>query len=216
MPYDLPPLPYAYSALEPAIDAETMELHHAKHHRAYVDALNKALEPYPDLHGRSIEGLLRDLDAVPEAIRQTVRDQGGGHANHQLFWKVVQPGGAKAPAGTLLAAMDGAFGGFDSFKARFEEAAVRHFGSGWAFLCTGARGEGLEIVTLPNQDSVLGLRKPALLANDLWEHAYYLKHRDRRTDYLRGWWEAVNWTTVGDRLEAVRAGEEQRLGGPAR
>ena len=216
MAFDLPPLPYGYDALEPVIDRETMELHHSKHHRAYVDALNKALEGHPDLQGKSIEALLRDLDTVPEAIRQTVRNQGGGHANHQMFWKIIQPGGAKAPAGAIAQAIDEGFGSFDAFKTRFEEAGAKHFGSGWVFLVTHPGGQGLDILTLPNQDSVLPLKRPALLANDVWEHAYYLKHRNRRADYLKGWWEVVNWTTVGARLDAIRSGNEAQLGGPAR
>ncbi len=217
MAYDLPPLPYAYAALEPVIDAETMGLHHDRHHRAYVDALNRALEPYPDWQGLAVEQLLQRLDEAPEAIRQMVRNQGGGHANHQLFWKLVQPGGARGPAGALAAEVDRVFGSLDGLKARFDEADAKHFGSGWVFLVTDPRGQGLEVLTLLNQDSVLLLRgRPTLLANDLGEHAYYLKHRNRRADYLRAWWDVVNWSYVGERLDAIRAGNQAALAGPAR
>lgn len=204
--HELPPLPYGYDALEPVIDRETMELHHNRHHRAYVDALNRALQPYPDLQGRGVEALLRDLDAMPAPIRETVRNNGGGHANHQMFWTIMQPGGAKQPSGALLDAIAKSFGSFDGFRQRFEEAGLRHFGSGWVFLVTRPGGRELEILTLPNQDAVPMLKRHALLGNDLWEHAYYLKHRNRRADYLRGWWQVVNWTVVAARLDAAPAG----------
>ncbi|GAA0586738.1 superoxide dismutase [Craurococcus roseus] len=218
MPYDLPSLPYGYDALEPVIERETMELHHSKHHRAYVDALNRALEPYPAWQGLTIEQLLSRIEEVPVEIRAAVRNQGGGHANHQLFWKVVRPGGDAAPSGALAAETDRAFGSFEAMKGRFDEAGAWHFGSGWVFLVTDPRGRGLDVVTTPDQDSVLlppGGR-PALLANDLWEHAYYLDHRNRRADYLREWWRVVNWGYVGERLDAIRAGGTGRLAGPAR
>jgi len=215
MAYDLPPLPYGFDALEPVIDRETMQLHHDKHHQGYVDALNKAIEPYPELQGKTIEALMKDLDTVPEAIRQTVRNQGGGHANHQFFWKVIQPGGATSPEGALAQEIDRVFGDYATFQERFVEAGTKHFGSGWAYLATSPKGEGLEILTLPNQDSVLSIGKPGLLANDLWEHAYYLNYRNRRSEYLRAWFKIVNWTTVGNRLDAIRRGDEKSLGGPA-
>ena len=215
MAYELPPLPYGFDALEPVIDRETMALHHDKHHRAYVDKLNEALAGHPELEGKSIEQLLKEIDAVPEKIRTTVRDQGGGHANHQFFWKVIQPGGAKKPGGALAAELDRVFGSFENFKTKFVEAGTRFFGSGWVFLSTDTKGQGLEIVTLPNQDSVLSLAKPGLLLNDLWEHAYYLKYRNRRAEYLTAWFDVVNWTTIGKRLDAIRSGDEKSLGGPA-
>ena len=216
MAYDLPPLPYGFDALEPWIDAKTMELHHNKHHRAYVDKLNAAIAPFPVLADLTIEQLLRKLDDVPAEIRQIVRDQGGGHANHQFFWKIIRPGGAAEPTGALADAFDEAFGSFSGFKDKFEEIGAKHFGSGWVFLATGKGGHGLEIVTTANQDSVLTLRKPGLMLNDLWEHAYYLKHQNRRPDYLTDFWNIVNWTVVADRLDAIRSGDEKRLGGPAR
>jgi Fe-Mn family superoxide dismutase len=217
-PYDLPPLPYAYDALEPVIDRETMELHHAKHHRTYVEKLNEALERHPQWQGLAIEQLLARIEEVPADVRTKVRNNGGGHANHQLFWQVIRPGGARTPEAELAAEINRAFGSFDRFRARFEEAGEEHFGSGWVWLATGPRGQGLEIITTPNQDSVLmpSIGKPALFGNDLWEHAYYLKHRNRREAYLKAWWEVVNWTYVGERLAAIRAGDMQRLAGPAR
>ena len=204
-PYELPPLPYAHDALEPEIDRETMQLHHDRHHRAYVDALNRALQPHPDLQGRAIEALLRGLDGVPAPIRETVRNNGGGHANHQMFWTIMQPGGAKQPAGAVLDAINGSFGSFEGFRQRFEEAGLRQFGSGWVFLVTRPGARGLEILALPNQDSPAMQGRHVLLGNDVWEHAYYLKHRNRRADYLRGWWPVVNWTAVGARLDAAPA-----------
>ena len=214
-PFDLPPLPYALDALAPVIDAETMHLHHDLHHKAYVTALNKALEPHPELHGKTVEALLADLDGLPADIREAVRNQGGGHANHQLFWKLIRPGGAKAPGGAMADAIAG-FGGLDKLQAAFNDAGTRRFGSGWVFLATDPQGQGLEVISLPNQDSVLGLHRPALLGNDLWEHAYYLTYRNRRADYLKAWWQVVNWSVVSDRLDAIRAGKTERLGGPAK
>lgn len=213
--YNLAPLPYAFDALEPVVDAETMRLHHDQHHRLYVDALNAATTPYPELHGQTIEALLKSIDTLPGAIRQTVRDHGGGHANHQFFWKVIQPGGATTPSGALADEINRVFGSLANFEDRFVEAGSAHFGSGWAFLSTTPKGEGLEILTLPNKNSVLPLGKPGLLANDLWEHAYDLKHRNRRGEYLRAWFDIVNWTTIGARLDAIRRGDEKSLGGPA-
>lgn len=216
MAYDLPPLPYAFDALEPVIDRETMALHHDRHHRAYVDALNATLVGHDDLAAKSVEALLKDLDSVPETIREAVRNNGGGHANHQFFWKVIQPGGATEPTGALADEIGRVFGSVETFTERFVEAGTKQFGSGWAFLSTTPRGEGLEILTLPNQDSVLPLGKPGLLANDLWEHAYYLTYRNRRAEYLHDWFRIVNWTTIGERFDAIRRGDEHSLGGPAR
>lgn len=198
--HELPPLPYDYGALEPVIDRETMELHHNRHHRAYVDALNRALQPYPDLQGRSVEALLRDIDTLPAPIRETVRNNGGGHANHSMFWTIMQPGGEKRPSGALLDFINRSFGSFDGFKQRFEEAGSSHFGSGWVFLASRPGGRGLDILTLPNQDAPAMHGRYPLLGNDLWEHAYYLKHRNRKADYLREWWQVVNWTAVDARL----------------
>lgn len=211
-PYVLPPLKFAYDALEPVIDAETMRLHHDKHHQSYVDKVNEALGRHPEWLGRTIEDVLRNLKDAPPDIRQTVRDQGGGHANHQFFWKILTPNGPGRPSGELAVAIDGRWGSFDAFKAEFEDRGARHFGSGWAFLAVRPRQDfRLEIVTLPNQDSVLGLDEPSpgLLACDLWEHAYYLKHRNRRADWLKAWWSVVHWDYVGERLAGVKAGRKQ-------
>jgi Fe-Mn family superoxide dismutase len=211
-PYVLPPLPYAYDALEPVIDAETMRLHHDKHHQGYVDAVNAALAKHPEWLGKTIEDVLRQLPELPEDIRQTVRNQGGGHANHQFFWKILTPKGPGKPSGDLAAAIDGAFGSFETFKAEFEAAGLRHFGSGWVFLVAHPKENfRLEILTLPNQDSVLELDHPSpgLLACDVWEHAYYLKHRNRRADWLRAWWDVVHWDYVGERLAGIHAGRKQ-------
>ena len=215
MAFNLPPLPYAFDALEPAIDAETMEMHHDKHHRAYVDALNKAIAPYPEYADVSVEELLRALDDVPDDIRDQVRNQGGGHANHELFWKVIQPGGAKKPTGDLSDAIDAAFGGFDALKKQFEEAGTKHFGSGWAMLVTDPKGKGLEILTVANQDTPVSTGKTVLLLNDLWEHAYYLTYKNLRPKYLHAFWDVVNWSAVSARFDAVRAGDMATLSGPA-
>lgn len=213
--YELPPLPYKFDALAPVIDAETMELHHGKHHKAYVDALNEALEPHPELQSQTVEELLRGLDKVPEAIRTTVKNNAGGHANHQLFWKIMQPGGAKTASGALAEEINRVFGSMDAFKEKFIDAGTKHFGSGWVFLVTNSKGSGLEIVTTPNQDSVLTMKKLALFGNDLWEHAYYLKYRNKRPEYLNAWFDILNWTVAGKRLDMIRRGEEEALGGPA-
>lgn len=207
--YDLPPLPYDHAALEPVIDRETMELHHSKHHKAYVDELNRVLTDQTALQGKSIEELLRNLQAVPDGIRMAVRNNGGGHANHQLFWKIMTPGGSPMPE-NLKAQIDTDFGGLDKFKAAFEEAGLKQFGSGWVFLVFDKKANKLAILTLPNQDSVLFLDdKPAILANDLWEHAYYLKHRNRRADYLKGWWGVTHWQYAGERLQGIKDGKMQ-------
>ena len=216
MAFDLPPLPYAYDALEPAIDAETMETHHDKHHRAYVDALNKAIAPYPEYADVSVEELLRALDDVPDDIRDQVRNQGGGHANHELLWKVIQPGGAKKPTGDLSDAINNSFGSLDKFTKQFEEAGTKHFGSGWVMLVTDAKGNGLEILTVANQDTPVSTGKTVLLLNDLWEHAYYLTYKNLRPKYLHAFWDVVNWSAVSARFDAVCAGDVATLSGPAR
>lgn len=214
-PFSLAPLPYAYDALEPVISAETMRLHHDKHHQAYIDALNKAVESYPEGYGKTIEELLGRQDQIPEAIRTTVRNQGGGHANHQFFWKIMKPGGGGEPDGELADAIKRDFGSFDQFQQAFQTAGAAHFGSGWVFLVTDPKQGGkLEILTLPNQDSVLPLGKPGLLASDLWEHAYYLQYQNRRADYLKAWWNVVAWDVVSFRLKAIRAQRPDVLGGP--
>ena len=209
-PFALPPLKYAYSALEPYIDEATMRLHHDKHHQTYIDNLNAAIKDYPQFHKLSIEELMRKITEVPEAIRQTVVNNGGSHANHQFFWKVMSPGMADArPSGDLAAAINKDFGSFDAFKTNFEETGAKHFGSGWVFLVTNKEANRLEILSLPNQESVLPLGKPGLLINDVWEHAYYLKYQNRRPEYLQAWWSVVNWEYIGERLAGIKAGKKQ-------
>lgn len=203
MAHELPALPYASSALEPHIDQQTMEIHHGKHHKAYVDNLNKALEAYPDLQGHSVEQLLaNNLAAVPDAIKGAVRNNGGGHWNHTFFWNLMGPNAGGAPTGDLAAAIDSAFGGFDAFKAQFQDAGMKRFGSGWAWLVVDGSG-ALSIMSTPNQDNPLMEGKTAILGVDVWEHAYYLKYQNRRADYLAAWWNAVDWNKVAQ-LYAAR------------
>jgi Fe-Mn family superoxide dismutase len=196
MAFELPPLPYAANALEPHIDEQTMNIHHGKHHQAYVTNLNKALEAHADLQSKSIEELLSDLSAIPEGIRMAVRNNGGGHWNHTFFWKLMTPGGSSAPTGALADAINAKFGSFDEFKAAFKAAAVGRFGSGWAWLITADDGS-LSIESTPNQDNPLMEGKKAILGLDVWEHAYYLKYQNRRPDYVDAWWHVVNWDEVG-------------------
>ena len=203
MAFSLPPLPYDYTALEPHIDEPTMRIHHDKHHQAYVNNLNTALESAPDLQKKSLEDLLSNLDAVPEAIRTAVRNNGGGHYNHTLFWEIMAPGGSKTPIGALAAAIDNAFKGIDAFKEQFNKAGVGRFGSGWAWLTMDKNG-ALAIESTANQDSPISAGKLVILGNDVWEHAYYLKYQNRRPDYLAAWWNVVNWTEVGKRYDARR------------
>ncbi|MGE0556123.1 MAG: superoxide dismutase [Gemmatimonadales bacterium] len=199
MAFELPALPYAYDALEPHIDEQTMRIHHDKHHAAYVANLNKALEGQGALAGKTIEALLGDLGAVPEAIRGAVRNNGGGHYNHTLFWELMAPGGASTPGGGLAKAIDGAFGSLDAFKEQFHKAGMTRFGSGWAWLVQDASGK-LAVESTPNQDTPVMEGKQALLGCDVWEHAYYLKYQNRRADYLTAWWSVLNWTVVGSRF----------------
>src|SRR5262245_29211047 len=199
MPFSLPPLPYPPDALEPHIDKTTMEIHHGKHHNAYVTNLNKALESAPDLQNKTIEELLaNNLAAVPESIRTAVRNNGGGHANHDMFWKLMGPNGGGAPTGEIADAINSAFGGFDAFKEKFAAAAVGRFGSGWAWLIKS--GSSVEITSTPNQDAPLMEGKFPVLGLDVWEHAYYLKYQNRRPDYIAAWWNVVNWQEVNRRL----------------
>jgi Fe-Mn family superoxide dismutase len=196
MAFELPALPYAHDALEPHIDKMTMEIHHGKHHKAYIDNLNKALESHPELQGRTLEELLANNCAiVPEDIRTTVRNNGGGHWNHSFFWTIMAPNAGGAPTGDLAAAIDAAFGSFDAFKAQFQDAAMKRFGSGWAWLVTAPDGT-LSIVSTPNQDNPWMEGKTAILGVDVWEHAYYLKYQNRRADYLAAWWNTVDWNKV--------------------
>jgi len=198
MAHELPPLPYALDALEPHIDALTMEIHHGKHHQAYINNLNKALEAHPDLAARSVEDLLQDLRAIPDGIRVAVRNNGGGHANHSLFWTSMGPGKGGAPTGGLADAISSTFGSFQAFQERFAAAAATRFGSGWAWLVSN--GGTLEVMSTPNQDSPLMEGKTPLLGLDVWEHAYYLKYQNRRPDYIAAWWNVVDWDAVAARF----------------
>ncbi len=202
MAFEVPALPYAFDALEPHIDARTMEIHHDKHHAGYVSNLNKALEGHPDLQSKSVEDLLADIDSVPEKIRTAVRNNGGGHANHSLFWPSMSPDGGGEPSGELGDAIDDAFGGFGDFKEKFSGAATGRFGSGWAWLAKGPTGD-LEIYSTANQDSPYMEGKTPLLGLDVWEHAYYLKYQNKRGDYVGAWWNVVDWDAVAKRLKAA-------------
>ncbi len=202
MAYELPELPYAYDALEPHIDKETMNIHHTKHHNTYITNVNAALEGHDDLASKSVEELIADLDAVPESIRTAVRNNGGGHANHSLFWQLLSPNGGGTPTGALAEAIDSKFGSFDEFKTKFENAGKTRFGSGWAWLIV-ANGE-LEVVSTPNQDSPVMEGNTPILGVDVWEHAYYLQYQNRRPDYLAAFWNVVNWEEVSKRFEAAK------------
>ncbi len=198
MAHALPPLPYDFAALEPHVDARTMEIHHGKHHQTYVTNLNTALEKHPELQGKSVEDLIRSLSTVPEDIRAAVRNNGGGHANHTMFWKLMTPKGGGAPSGAVADAITDAFGGFDAFKEQFAKAGLGRFGSGWAWLID--QGGKVAIESTPNQDSPLMEGKKPILGLDVWEHAYYLKYQNRRADYIGAWWNVVNWAEVNARL----------------
>ena len=200
MAHELPKLPYDFAALEPHIDAQTMQIHHGKHHQAYVNNLNAALEKHPDLQSKSVEELCRTINSVPEAIRTAVRNNGGGHWNHSRFWTWMAPGAGGAPKGALGDAINSAFGSFDKFKEEFAKAATGRFGSGWAWLID--EGGRLSVVSTPNQDNPLMDGKRPILGLDVWEHAYYLKYQNRRPDYIAAWWNVVNWNEVSKGLGA--------------
>ncbi|GGA32160.1 superoxide dismutase [Psychrobacillus lasiicapitis] len=202
MAYELPQLPYAYDALEPHIDKETMNIHHTKHHNTYVTNLNNAVAGKADLESKSVEELIADLDALPEDIKTAVRNNGGGHANHSLFWEILSPNGGGNPTGELASAIDAKFGSFDAFKEEFAKAATTRFGSGWAWLSV-ANGE-LEVSSTANQDSPIMEGKTPLLGLDVWEHAYYLNYQNRRPDYIGSFWNVVNWDEVSKRYEAAK------------
>jgi Fe-Mn family superoxide dismutase len=201
MAFELPPLPYAFDALEPTIDARTMEIHHDKHHGAYVTNLNAALEG-TEWADRSIEDVITNLDAIPEDKRTAVRNNGGGHANHSMFWTIMTPGGGGAPSGALAEAIDETFGGVDALKDEVNDAGVKRFGSGWSWLVLD--GGGLAVISLPNQDNPMMEGKTPILGVDVWEHAYYLTYQNRRPDYLKAWWDVVDWGEVGRRFDAHR------------
>lgn len=199
MAYELPNLPYAYNALEPYIDEKTMTIHHTKHHQTYVNNLNSTLQNYKDLAEKPIEQLLREINSVPEQIRQAVINNGGGHANHSLFWVIMGPNMGGEPTGELLESIKEKFGSFEAFKDKFSKAAMSHFGSGWAWLCITQNKE-LIIYSTPNQNSPLMQGDTPILGLDVWEHAYYLKYQNRRADYIQAWWNVVNWQEVARRF----------------
>lgn len=203
MAHQLPALPYANDALEPHIDAKTMEIHHDRHHNAYVTNLNAALDKHPALHDKSLNDLIADLNSLPEDIRTAVRNNGGGHANHSLFWEVIGPNAGGAPTGALAAAIESELGGFEKFKADFAAAATTRFGSGWAFLAVDKAGK-LKVYSLPNQDSPIMEGETPVLGLDVWEHAYYLNYQNKRPDYIAAFWNVVNWAEVGKRYDAAK------------
>jgi len=201
MAFELPKLPYAVDALEPHIDAMTMTIHHDKHHQAYITNLNGAIEKTPELNGKSLEALLGDLNAIPEAVRGVVRNHGGGTWNHSMFWQILAPKGGGMPKGDLAKAIDSAFGSFEAFKGEFDKAAMGRFGSGWAWLVK--KGSGLAVVSTANQDNPMSEGMTPVLGVDVWEHAYYLKYQNRRADYVAAWWNVVNWDEVARRHAAA-------------
>lgn len=201
MAFELPALPYPHNALEPVIDEQTMHLHHEKHHAAYVNNLNAALKDHAQLASLSLDDLLRGINTkVPEAIRTAVRNNAGGHSNHSMYWKIMKPGGGGAPHGALAKAIDAAFGGLDAFKTKFNDAGLKRFGSGWAWLVL--KGGKLEVISTANQDSPIMDGHYPVMGNDVWEHAYYLKYQSRRGDYLTAWWNVVNWEEIGRRYDS--------------
>ena len=201
MAFEVPALPYDYAALEPHIDAETMKLHHDKHHQAYINNVNAALEKYPELAAKSVDDLISDLNAVPEDIRGVVRNNGGGHSNHSMFWTIMGPGSG-APTGAIADQIKADFGDFDAFKKTFNETTAKQFGSGWGWLVF--QGGKLKVITTANQDSPLSQGLYPILGNDVWEHAYYLKYQNKRPDYLAAWWNVVNWAEVNKRFETAK------------
>jgi superoxide dismutase, Fe-Mn family len=203
MAFELPDLPYAYDALEPYVDAMTMQIHHDKHHAAYVNNLNAAIEKHPNLSSKSLEELLGDLNAVPEDIRMVVRNHGGGTYNHNLFWVFMSPKGGGEPKGALAQAIDAAFGNYTTFKENFEKASNTRFGSGWGWLVANRDGT-LAVTSTPNQDSPLSDGQTPILGIDVWEHAYYLKYQNRRPEYVSNWWNVVNWEEVARRFDSLK------------
>jgi superoxide dismutase, Fe-Mn family len=198
MAHSLPPLPYAFNALEPHIDARTMEIHHGKHHQAYVTNLNAALDKHPELHSKTVEELLAGINSVPDDIRTAVRNNGGGHVNHTMFWEIMGPNGGGAPNGAIADAITSSFGSFDSLKDEFKKAAIGRFGSGWAWVINN--GGKLVVESTANQDSPLMEGKNVVFGIDVWEHAYYLNYQNRRPDYIDAWWNVVNWAAINQRL----------------
>jgi superoxide dismutase, Fe-Mn family len=205
MAFELPPLPYDYSALEPYIDEQTMHLHHDKHHQAYVTNLNNALQGQSQFENLPIEELIRRINEVPESIRTAVRNNGGGHLNHSMFWQIMKPNGGGEPTGPLASAITSTFGSFDNFKTQFNDVGVKRFGSGWAWLVMDRAG-ALSVISTANQDSPLMDGMLPIMGNDVWEHAYYLKYQNRRPDYLAAWWNVVNWDEIARRYQQARGG----------
>ncbi len=201
MAFEVPPLPYDYSALEPFIDTQTMHLHHDKHHQAYVTNLNAAVDKAPELKDLTVEDLIKGLENVPEAVRAAVRNNGGGHINHSMFWTIMGPNCGGEPSGAIAQTIKSTFGDFASFKEKFNDAGVKQFGSGWAWLVRDASG-ALRIMSTPNQDNPLSQGFYPVMGNDVWEHAYYLKYQNRRADYLKEWWNVVNWPEVNQRFQS--------------
>jgi Fe-Mn family superoxide dismutase len=202
MPFEVPPLPYPYEALEPYIDTETMHLHHDAHHAAYVNNLNAALEKHPELQSWSAEDLLRKINSVPEDIRTAVRNNGGGHVNHSMFWRIMRPNGGGPPTGAIAEIINQHFGGFDAFKQQFNSTGLARFGSGWVWLVRANDGT-FQIISTANQDSPLMDGHYPIMGNDVWEHAYYLKYKNRRGEYLEAWWNVVNWDEINSRLQSA-------------
>lgn len=205
MAHELPALPYDYSALEPTIDAATMKLHHDMHHAAYVKNLNAALEKHPNLQSKSAEDLIRDLNALPEDIRGAVRNNGGGHVNHSMFWKIMKPNGGGEPTGAIAQAITKAFGSFGDLKTKFNDAGAKQFGSGWAWVVL--KGGELQVMSTANQDNPISQGLQPIFGNDVWEHAYYLKYNNRRPEYLTAWWSVINWDEVNKRYDQAKAGK---------
>lgn len=201
--FTLPPLPYDYAALEPHIDAQTMQIHHDKHHQTYVTNLNAALKDTPEYLAKTPEEIISNLNALPEGVRTAVRNNGGGHVNHTMFWEIMKPGGSTAPTGALAQAITSAFGDLDTLKKQVNEAATKRFGSGWSWLVADSSGT-LSVTSTPNQDNPLMEGKTPILGVDVWEHAYYLKYQNKRPDYLAAWWNTVNWDEIGKRYDAVK------------
>ncbi len=203
MAHELPKLPYDYNALEPNIDAKTMEIHHSKHHQGYVNKLNDALKDTPELQDKSVEELISNLSSLPNSVKNSVRNNGGGHANHSLFWPCMSPNGGGNPSGELASAIDSAFGSLDAFKEQFANAAATRFGSGWAWLCVDSGGS-LVVTSTPNQDNPLTDGLKPILGLDVWEHAYYLNYQNKRPDYINAWWKVVNWDQVAQNFAGAK------------